>query len=95
MTERLPKKIIARLNEARRFATMENANFGFAGDKVSFEHMGHMPGTMSVDKYIKLETRRYRETWLIPQIDAILDWSRGECKCGLKIDANGCRLCHP
>lgn len=62
-TNRVPHNILARLKEARRVATFDNASFGDFGNKT--------------DEVREL-TRLYRESWLLPELDAVIAWAEGE-----------------
>lgn len=77
MTNRAPLKIIRALEEALRLAKMgERTSFGFerlrimTGPSVGFEE--------SIDGFIKGHTRSWRESWLIPEIEEVLSWAKGE-----------------
>lgn len=79
--KRAPRYIITQLENALRSAKMgDAASFGFPNDTVAvnahfeFETNGK---PQPLDAYIKERTRLYRETWIIPQIEAALAWAKG------------------
>jgi hypothetical protein len=76
---RIPAKHIRNLEEALSFAKLERASFGFAAEKVTVHaQMGNPEETMSIDQFINDRTRIYRESWLIPAIQKVLDWANGK-----------------
>lgn len=78
MTNRAPLKIIRNLEEALRLAKFERANFGFESDRLTLWSSGPDHGQQhTVDEFIKERTRLYRKMWLIPQIEEVLAWARG------------------
>lgn len=79
MVNRLPAHIERRLEIILSRAKFETAKFGFDTELVSLSGMGNDRSKLRTkDEFIKSETRPFRETWLIPQIEAVLAWSRGE-----------------
>lgn len=69
---RVPAKIIRKLETALSRAKFERACFGMPHDIVV------MNGKKTdKDTFIKEETSIYRETWLIPELEAILEWAKG------------------
>lgn len=61
-------KAIEQLEDALKSARMENASFGFAGNKVS-----HPNGTqITVDELVKEETRLYMNSWVAAPINHAL-----------------------
>ena len=79
MTNRAPLKIIANLEKALGFAKMgHGTTFGMPYDKVCVHGPGYDSELVTKNEYIKTETRIWRETWLIPQIEEALAWARGE-----------------
>lgn len=62
------KQVIKWLEEARDMATMETMELGMgkAGEELT--------------KTVRESTRLYRETWIIPQIDAALEELKREVK---------------
>lgn len=71
MSHRLPEKIVRELEEALRCANMERANFDPVGSNADVvikkgEHT----------KWIKEQTRLYRQSWIVGPIERILKWSQ-------------------
>ena len=80
MTERrAPLKIIRRLEEALRYARMERATFGMPYDTLQITSgLGRSDEHVKIDEFVKERTRLWRQTWLIPEIEAALKWAKGE-----------------
>jgi hypothetical protein len=79
LNPRAPQKVIDGLEEALRVAKMETACFGMPGDRVRVVNASSMPArTQDLDTFLKEGTRLYRESWLIPEIEEVLAWARGE-----------------
>ncbi len=77
--KRAPQHAIAKLVEIRRLAAMDDASFGFVTELVSVTGMGNDPDLKTpIDEFIKGKTRPYRETWLLPVIDELIGWAKGE-----------------
>lgn len=68
---RVPKHVWKALVEARKSATMENANFNNILDP------GLRIEGMTADEFIKERTRIYRETWVISRLDEAIKWAKG------------------
>ena len=82
--KRAPQYVIDRLKKARGYAAMENASFGFPNEFLSARERltnsprrGQKSTTVTIDQLIKEETRLYRETWLLPEIDKLIAWAEG------------------
>ncbi len=63
-TGRIPFAMLRKLKEARKSATFEDARFGFCDPKL--------------DAMVKEETRVYRQSWIIPQLDEVIAWAEGK-----------------
>lgn len=75
---RAPLHVIRNLENALKSARMTEAQFGFTTESVTPNgSMGGNIATVSKDEYIKEETRLYRESWIIPQIEEALAWAMG------------------
>ena len=77
----MPRHLLDKLKEARNCATFSSqyAGFGFPGDRVkAIEHGGERETEHSVHEFIEDRTRIYRETWILPYLDAVIAWAEGE-----------------
>lgn len=75
--DRIPRKILDALKEARKAATMEDASFGFPHDTVTADLHMQNPVTMHPDAFIKGETELYRQSWIISPLDRVINWAEG------------------
>ena len=74
--KKITRRILARLEEARRSATMENADFdSFNG---TAKNLGLPVGVNSFTELVKRETRTYRQSWIIDPIDEVIAVLRAE-----------------
>jgi len=75
--QRVPNHILDKLKSVEKRAKFENASFGFKRDTVRVNTVFDSSEPQSLDGFVKEQTRLYRETWLIPEIRAIIDWAEG------------------
>lgn len=70
----ITKKQILQLREIARIATMDTASFGFSQEKfhAPLETFGPVSLT-TPDEFIKERTKTWRETWVVNQINELLD----------------------
>lgn len=62
----MSKTVILQLKKLRKAATFENASFGHGDD--------------GIDQICKEKTRLYRETWVLPLIDELIEYHEGKIK---------------
>ena len=74
MKPRIPRRLREELREALKAARMENAAFG----AIYPERITLNGCTRSLDQIIKQESKLYRETWIIPRLEALLAWAEGK-----------------
>ncbi len=77
---RAPQHVINRLKELRKVCSMETARFGMPTEKVTLTGpVFHGEDThMVVDDFIKKRTSPWRQTWVLPELDKLIDWATGE-----------------
>lgn len=73
MTARVPKRILRKLEEARRYASLESASFGFDHDRVSLN--GGPPANKT--DFIKREVLIHHRSWVLPALDEVIAWAKG------------------
>lgn len=73
-------KIIEELEMAKKAAAMENASFGFPNDRIEIKSVhfgdddrGRTGDLVHPDEYVKRITRLYRESWIIPPIEHVIE----------------------
>lgn len=71
--QRAPKQVLAKLREARGYAKMERASFGFQSDVVEFKGKKY-----TLDEFLKEQTSPYRASWLVPLLDDLIAWAEGK-----------------
>jgi hypothetical protein len=80
--KRAPKKIQEKLHELRRNASLENASFGFKTEtlKLKYRASGMFTDQLewTVDEFIKERTRLHRQSWILPLIDELIEWTEGD-----------------
>lgn len=77
--ERLPRKILDAIKEARRSATMEDAGFDWSDSTMTAScREGDFVGRP--DTFIKNRTKLYRETWIVHPLDRVIAWAEGQDK---------------
>lgn len=69
----MPEWVVEQLREIRSKAAFENASFGMPADIVTIRGGKEY----NKDEFIKVETRLYRQTWLLPLIDELINWAEG------------------
>ena len=74
MSRNLTLKQIGLLRALRRVATLENAAFDHVGP--AYPPVALPTDESQVTHFIRERTRLYRETWLIPVIDQLLQQGR-------------------
>lgn len=74
MATKIPRSMLDQIKDARRAATLEQASFGWRTDLVQ---LNSQPAE-NVTDFIRRKTELYRETWIIPQLDAVIRWAEGE-----------------
>lgn len=75
LTARVPLKVLRKLKELYKRASLTNASFGSPGDRVTIRNDAR---EISVDDFIKERTRIHRETYVLPLIDELIGWAEGE-----------------
>ncbi len=77
------RKMLAVLKEARQYATLEKASFDCFDMDFIFALMpspekDDSPATefrkVKADEFIKERTRLHRQSWILPGIDAVIEW---------------------
>ena len=80
MKQRAPKHVIATLRQLRGLATFTTAAFGMPDETVVGRPSASMmskPVEVPTDEFIKERTRIFRETWMIPELDKLIEWAEG------------------
>lgn len=75
---RFPKHVRKLVADALKHATMETASFGFTTETVTVRGFDGSERTITKDEFIKEETRSFRQSWIIPQLEAVLKWADGD-----------------
>lgn len=76
---RTERDFIAGLKIARRRAAFENCHFG--NDKVRVVRSWKPESEYreeTTDEFVKNRSRIYRETWLVPVLDALIEFAEGK-----------------
>lgn len=82
-TPRVPSKILRELQEARKSATFETAQFGFGSEqwlRVQARHGEEhhtASGPVNITDLIVDRTKLYRETWIVAALDRVIEWAEG------------------
>lgn len=73
-------ELIEELMKAKEAAMMTRASFGFPDDRLEIKAVhfgdddrGHVGDILHPDDYIKRTTKLFRETWIIPQINHVIE----------------------
>lgn len=78
---RAPKWILDALERAKSRARHETASFGFASSRVEVSGPS-VPsderGPFVLDTFVKDKVRNHTESWLIPELELVEKWARGE-----------------
>jgi hypothetical protein len=74
---KIPRKMLDELKAARKAAQFdEMSQFDWADSKCTVTcRSGDFEGRP--DTFIKERTRIYRQSWIIPQLDAVIAWAEG------------------
>jgi hypothetical protein len=78
---RAPQHVINRLKELRAICSMETARFGMPAERVMLTGGAVFRGEedqMTVDDFIKSRTSPWRQTWILPELDKLINWATGE-----------------
>lgn len=85
---RLPAWAIRDLEAALKSAKFETAGFGLVGDIVTVKRLhgdtrrlagsGRGNGEHNLDAFVKAETALYRESWLVPVIENLIAYGKGQ-----------------
>lgn len=76
----VPKHIAEKLRTAREFANFERASFSFKDERLILHGRTYPDDKRDwiVDDFIKERTRLWRESWLLPILDELLEWAGDE-----------------
>lgn len=71
---KIPRKILDKLKAAREAATLESASFDWPDSTMTVKcRSGNFKGRP--DKFIKERVRVYHQSWILPQLDAVIAWA--------------------
>jgi len=73
-TQRIPTKMLNRLREARKAATLANASFNAPTPSVFIKGAT----LKDPDSYIKETVRLHHSTWIIGPLDVVINWAEGK-----------------
>ncbi len=75
--QRVPAKVLDRLREARRHATLEDAKFDWDDSTMTAKcRDGDFEGRP--DTFIKERVRCHHASWIIGPLDAVIAWAEGK-----------------
>lgn len=75
MKNRVPQKIIRRLEEIARCASLRDASFGFNTDTVTRDSTGK---SEPITDFVKEAVRLHHDTWIRDPLALVIDWAKGE-----------------